>query len=297
MNNWLFDFLGSYIIPSMIVAFFVAILLRMIIYYIVHSESLFVDVFSSNVKRYMNKDYKDALGLRFDKLAEYLLNRSHFEYFDLRRLFKRRRGDMAMNFLDRLFLFELGTGLLIEDTIKKTRYHHKGNAPDFDHVSRHVYSSNPYYNRIFGLAPIQLIDDLINILPGLFIVGGILGTFVGIMIGIPELKAIDVTNTNETQKALEGFLSSMAYAMGSSIVGISLSVMMNLINTSLSAHAKYVNLVDNFKDSLKFIWNEAMLQKECSEELNSRLYGADYFRERFNQNVKEFTKASSRRAA
>lgn len=296
--TWLFEFLGNYMIPTMVAAFCTAILLRLVIYYVIHSERLFVNVFSSNVKRYMNKDFKDAKGLTFHKLAEYLLNRSHFEYFELRRRYKRRRGDLAMNFLDRLFLFEIGTTVLVDDTLKQTQYHHQGNPPEFDHVSRHVYNANPYYNKIFGVAPIQLIDDLVNILPGLFIVGGILGTFIGIMTGIPELKSIDVTNTDETQKALQGFLNSMAYAMGSSVIGISLSVLMTVINTSLSCHVKFVNLVDNFKDALKFVWNESILDPANeNDEANDRFYNTDYFREQFNKNTSAFSDRRKREAA
>ena len=71
--SWLFDFLGSYMIPTMVIVFFFAITLRMITFYIVHSERLFVNVFIANVKKYMNSDFKDANGLNFHKLAEYLL--------------------------------------------------------------------------------------------------------------------------------------------------------------------------------------------------------------------------------
>lgn len=286
----LVSYLGQYIIPVMTIAFLIAVGLRVVIYYMVLSEQLFVQVFKSNVKKFMKKDFADTKGLNFHKLAEYLLNRSFFEYFDLRRRFKRRRGDSTMNFLDRLFLFEIGTQLLIEDILVQTQYHHKGNAPDFDHVSKHVYNANPYYNKLFGLVPIRLVDNLINILPGLFIIGGIMGTFMGIMQGIPELKIIDVTDTNNTKKALEGFLNGMAYAMSSSIVGIFLSVLMNIINTGLANYSKFVNLVDEFKDSLRLIWNEALNHPSIDEshKVNEVYYGGEYFRRLFNTDSRQF---------
>jgi hypothetical protein len=93
-----------------------------------------------------------------------------------------------------------------------------------------------------------------------------------------------VTNTDETQMALEGFLNSMAYAMSSSVIGISLSVLMTVVNTAFSCHVKFVNLVDDFKDGLKFIWNESILQaKEQNDKKISDSYSVDYFRDQFNK--------------
>lgn len=65
-----------------------------------------------------------------------------------------------------------------------------------------------------------------QILPGVFIGLGILGTFAGLGVG---LGSFDSTNVDEIRSSINGMVNGMSDAFGTSLVGLSLSVIWTLI--------------------------------------------------------------------
>src|SRR5262249_22896619 len=132
----------------------------------------------------------------------------------------------------------------------------KGSQPNFEIVATQAFGSNLYFNKVMGVLPVDLIDETLTILPGLLVVLGIFGTFVGIMQGLPMLKNIDVTNSASTSQVLNGFLGSMAYSVGTSVFGVFLSVILTVVNTWTAWGDLCVGLVDRYKNALVFLWME-----------------------------------------
>ena len=150
----------------------------------------------------------------------------------------------------------MGAKSLIEDTLKQTRYHDTGVTPDFKGISKYVFNSNPYFNKLWGVIPIDLTNNVFSRLPSLFIIGGIFGTFLGISSGLPALKTIDPGNVAAAQATLGNFLESMTVAMYSSVVGVFLSVCFTIMNAFMSYNSLYLSLVDRFTQSLELLWKE-----------------------------------------
>ncbi len=67
-------------------------------------------------------------------------------------------------------------------------------------------------------------------MPSIFIVGGIFGTFLGIMKALPELTAMDITNAEASKLVIDVFLIKISFAL-STILGIVLSIVMSFMNT------------------------------------------------------------------
>lgn len=242
----------------MIVVFFIGVILKILMYYLLKAEAGFSSAFETRTHRYLNREYQDSGHIRnFHELVAYLLKKTFNESYILRRKqFRKRREDSKVNTLNKMFLVETGAKSLIEDTLKQTRYHGGGKAPNFRDISRFVYRSNPYFNKLWGVIPIGLMNNIFSRLPGLFIIGGIFGTFLGISNGLPALKEIDPGDIVAAQATLADFLGSMTFAMYSSVVGIFLSVCFTILNAFTSLESLYMGSVDRFTQSLELLWKD-----------------------------------------
>ena len=130
----------------------------------------------------------------------------------------------------------------------------EGETPDFLSLSKSVLQNNPCFTRIFGIIPITGLNDLLNIIPNLFIVGGIFGTFLGVMDALPELGGMDLANSENSKLVMDAFLLKISFSMSTSIAGIVLSVVMTILNTFLSAEKVSVVSIDTLTESMGTLW-------------------------------------------
>ncbi|MCP4433647.1 MAG: hypothetical protein GY806_21925 [Gammaproteobacteria bacterium] len=160
---------------------------------------------------------------------------------------------------DRVFLIQDGIIRLIDDFLKHARYLRKEAAqqPNFIEISNNVFSANPVFNRVFGLFSMSRSNEILNILPGIFIVAGIFGTFLGIMKALPELTGMDITNAEASKAVIDSFLIKISFALSTSILGIVLSILMSFLNTLLSPESTYMEIVDSFKSATEILWNKS----------------------------------------
>jgi hypothetical protein len=189
-----------------------------------------------------------------------MLELTYFECFELRFKKEGRRADQASGLADRLFLISDGVKRTVTDTKRMVRYLRKDATPysRLMEITKSVFDSNPYFNRMVGLLPVGLMHELTNILPGLFIIGGIFGTFLNISHGLPELGNIDLTRPDEAKQIMDAFLVSVSQSMVKSIVGIFLSVVMSLVNTFFAPDQIYYNALNRFAGILDTSWNETV---------------------------------------
>jgi hypothetical protein len=243
------------VMPLMLLTFLASIVMRLLVWYTTRAELLFTQEFEKRVHRYFA-----APGVKlssFHRTVRALLEKTYFESFELRNKYKRRNLDHITSVADRLFLVQDGAVRIVQDTLKQTKYLSKdGYPPKMLDITRGVFDNNPIFNRVLGIFPGGLVNELLNIMPGLFIIGGIFGTFLGIAKGLPELGNMDLGNLDATKHIMDGFLVKIAQSMIKSIIGIGLSVAMSLINTVLSPEGVYYNLVNRFSGSLDQLWNE-----------------------------------------
>ena len=245
----------NFMMPFMVLCFAIAITARVIIYVTVKCEWKFAVEFEHRVEKFIIDDKRNEVP-NFHDITREILNRTHYEFYILKAQRRMRRFDYPVTFFERVFGIVKASERVIEDTLKQTQYLKTQNEPDFDRVAKYVFGTNPYYNRFLGIIPKTVIDDLLNVLPGLLIICGILGTFVGIVGGIPELGQMDVTNVDSTSTMLNGFLTNMSFAMTTSILGMILSLIVTVFNTALSPYGTYVDVIDIYKNSLNFLWKE-----------------------------------------
>lgn len=255
--NIIVQYATDYLMPFLLIAFILAVIARLLITVIIQRQKRFVKEFCKRVHQHIF-DHPDSRG-SFYRLFKGFLAATYFESFELRAKYKRRNQDHVMTIEDRVFLIQDGIIRLIDDFLKNARYLRKDEVqqPDFHEITNNVFNSNPVFNRVFGLFSMSRINDVLVILPGIFIVAGIFGTFLGIMKALPELTGMDITNAEASKVVIDSFLIKISFALSTSILGITLSVLMSFLNTLLSPDNTYLEIIDSFKSATEILWNKS----------------------------------------
>jgi len=210
----------DYLMPILLICFILAVIARILITIIIRRQNRFVKEYCKRVHQYIY-DNPDSKGT-FYRLFKRFLVVTYFESFELRTKYKRRNQDHVMTIEDRVFLIQDGIIRLIDDFLTHARYLRKEDVkqPNFHEITNNVFNSNPVFNRVFGLLPMSRTNDILNILPGIFIVTGIFGTFLGIMKALP-------------------------------------SVIMSFLNTLFSPDNTYLDIINSFKSATEVLWNKS----------------------------------------
>lgn len=257
------------LLSLMLLIFILAIIFKLLIYFTVRREFFFVKEFDKRLL-WLFADQKTPEIMSFYATLQKLLTKTYYEVFELRQKYHRRRPDHIMTIADRLFLIQDGAARLIQDTLRQTRYLKKTDeSPDMEDISKVVFNNNPAFTRIFGVKvlPISLFNDIISILPGLFLVLGIFGTFLGIMKALPQLGAMDISNVGGSKIVMDTFLNKIAFSMTTSIVGIIFYVFMTMANTVLSPDFVFYQTIIRYSATLKTLWQRCETNEVDGREI------------------------------
>ena len=258
-NDWL--------IPVMCTAFVCGVGLKFCLYFLKKCQLGFVKHFEKKIYMYLIEREKvipavEAKKKNFQALATELVNVAYHEHYEMKAERMRRKLDYVTTITDRLFLLLEGARRLTQDLSTQLRYHKQDeHLPDFTDITTYVTSANPAYNRLFGVFSIKSLSSFISLLPGLFVIGGIFGTFVGIMQGLPELSNMDLASPEATKKTMDMFLINISYSMNTSLVGIALCVFMNIFNTLFDGDDLEEEFDHKLKSCLILTWKESHMAR------------------------------------
>jgi hypothetical protein len=243
--------------PLMFGTFVVGVFLRVLIHHTVKRHAWFGREFEQRVSQFLSREMDhQTQNVSFYVVTKRLLEKTFYEVFERRERSRKAQPDRMMLLSDRLFLIKMGCAWLVHDIIKQVRFLRYGSQPPkLLNITKHTFSKNPAFNRIFGVIPAVGTNDLLNILPGLFVIGGIFGTFLGVMKGLPELGGMDLNDPEKTKLIMDRFLVDISLSMGASVTGIFLSVLMTLVNTAFNPERLFVDIVDRFEVQLDLLWN------------------------------------------
>lgn len=243
--------------PVMISAFVIGVTLRLLIYHTVKRHEWFGREFEQRTTKFLTNEMDQKREhVSFYLVTKRLLEKTFYEVLEKREQTRMSKPDQLMLLSDRIFLVKMGCAWLVNDILKQIRFLKYGTQPPkLLNITKNTLSKNPAFNRVFGIIPSIGLNDLLNILPGLFVIGGIFGTFLGVMKGLPELGGMDLNEPEKTKAIMDRFLVEVSLSMGASITGIFLSVLMTLVNTVFSPERLFVDIVDRFENSLDLLWN------------------------------------------
>ena len=126
--------------------------------------------------------------------------------------------------------------------------------PDFLELSNRVMAVDPYWNKIYQIIPVSTLQRVLSMLPGLYIIGGIFGTFIGITAALPMIAEIDLSNLDASAPILNQFVGNIAYSMNTSIAGIIFSVIMTLLNTLFPLETVRNDVEENMASIFENLW-------------------------------------------
>lgn len=157
-------------------------------------------------------------------------------------------------------------GLKDEATSFKSKY-----PPNFNDLTDRILEHDEKWNKLMRFFPIGPISRLIDSLPGLFVVFGIFGTFIGIAMALPEIARIDFNNMDSSGDILQSFVLSVTYAMKTSIAGILFSLIMTLLNTVAPVRGLRDKTYKKVSNCFENIWFSIHGKKSMEQELQEVL--------------------------
>lgn len=246
----------NYLPYAMAAIFVVAAAARYAIYYTVRRHEWFAKQFEHKVLKFLDTDANRKLeNASFYVLAKKIFEKTYYEAFAIRDKNSHSNSDSVMPLNDRLFLIKQGCAWMVKDILKQLRYlKWSKETPKLQHITRATLHHNPCFNKVFGIFPMGAFNDLINILPGLFVVAGILGTFLGIKGGLIQLGGMDLSDVEGTKTIMDNFLREISFAMASSVVGIAFSLLLHVYNITFSPERVFTSLVDRFESAMDLLW-------------------------------------------
>jgi hypothetical protein len=241
---------------AMALVFVCAVFLRFMTWYTVKRHEWFAREFEKRVARFMESEVPGRVkDVSFFVITKRLLERTYYESFAVRDRMKRRKNDKIMSFSDRVFLVKQGCAWLVKDVLNQLKFlKWNDENPKLLNITKSTFQHNPCFNRVFGLIPMAGLNDLVTLLPGLFVVTGILGTFVGIAGGLTELGGMNLQDVEGTKNIMDRFLFEISFAMKTSIAGIVFSLAQHIWNTIFSPERCYYSMVERFESSLDLLW-------------------------------------------
>lgn len=248
--------LAVYLLPVMLFAFFSAIVLRILVHYTVTRELWFAKEFYKRIHEYLDNKSESTQDLSFSVGMKRNLERTYYELFVVRAYMKRRNPDYVMDLTDRVFLIQEGCARLVKETMRQVKHlKYSKERPRFIELTKNIFDNNPCFKKIMGVLPVQVTHDALSILPGIFIIGGIFGTFLGIMAALPELGNMSLDDVEGAKTIMDNFLKSIAFSMSTSIIGIILSVSMTVINTLLDPEKVFMKTINKFENTMELLWD------------------------------------------
>ena len=247
---------SAILLPVMITAFFAAIVLRLLVHYTVTRELWFAKEFYKRVHKSLDDEKFKSKGQSFYVYMKRCLENTYYELFVVRAHMKRRNPDIVMDFSDRVFLIQNGSARLVKETLRQVKHlRYQKERPRFLEITKNVFDNNPNFKKIMGIIPVQATHDVLSVLPGIFTIGGIFGTFIGIMGALPTLNEMDLTNVEQANEVMGNFLDNIAFSMSTSIIGIILSVSMTFLNTLFDPEKVFMKTVNKFENTMELLWD------------------------------------------
>ena len=126
--------------------------------------------------------------------------------------------------------------------------------PNFTELTNRIMNQDKSWSKLKKVIPIDIVIRMVDILPGLFIVFGVFGTFIGISMALPEIVKLDFNDIEGSSVVLNTFVLSVTYAMKTSIAGIFFSILMTILNTAYPIKEVRHRIFKKMETSLQTLW-------------------------------------------
>ncbi|MDH5301522.1 MAG: hypothetical protein OEW58_09195 [Gammaproteobacteria bacterium] len=144
------------------------------------------------------------------------------------------------SFFERLFSIQDGVQNMIELTVNEVSDNDYTQAPEYEIIAHIALDNNPYYGTVFKIFSMESVIAVLNRVPFMIILVGIIGTFAGFYLAM------------SSGGDLKG---GAAVAIASSLVGLPVSLAIDYINTLFPDAERYQQAFNRYKMSLEILYN------------------------------------------
>jgi hypothetical protein len=270
------DFFSVYLIEFMAILMGTALVIRFMAYKASKYDQLYFSTFTRQVELHINKDkennseaVKDVdsyLANLLGEVAKKLPNRSLRRENDqqseklVKPSGKNERNGKIVSLRD----YVQGKQALIMNIQAENSVFKAKHPPLFTELTSRIMKQDKNWTHLFGVIPINGLTRLIDILPGLFIVFGVFGTFIGISMALPEIAKIDFNNLEASGEILSTFVTNVTFSMKTSIIGIFFSLILTFLNTLFPIKNVRNGIFKKVESALELMW--CTIQDETSVE-------------------------------
>jgi hypothetical protein len=161
-------------------------------------------------------------------------------------------------------------GFLSQIQSEASVFHHQ-TPPNFNELTFRLLSQDDKWNKLIGPIPLDGISRLIDVLPSMFVVLGVFGTFVGISLALPEVAKIDFSNIETSGKTLGSFVINTTFAMKTSVAGIFSSLVLTLLNALYPIKDVRARIFRQIETTLQTLWYHVQQSRSNDARIESVL--------------------------
>lgn len=267
MMGTIFSFFANYLIEFMGVLFFLASVFRWMSYRQSKRDNSYYSAFSRELELNVEKD-KDA-GIDVEKIDVYLseiMGKVGKKLPQRTNRFghkKKTDEDDTKKVLSLREYSDGKNGLLTNIQSESSVFHCK-TPPNFNEVTTRIMSQDTNWMKIGKIFPIDGVTRMIDVLPGIFVVLGVFGTFIGIAMALPEIAKLDFNDLEKAGETLTSFVTSVTFSMETSISGIFFSLLLTIWNTLSPIKEDRRRIFKKVESSLQLLWYH--IHKDAEEE-------------------------------
>lgn len=270
MITLVLNFFSNYLIESMTVMALVALSLRWIAFHHSKRDEAYFSHFTRELGATINEDKSKKM--EYDDTEDYLTSilgrvNNRLPERNLRkplenRLKKTKPGSSTEGIGLREYIGSKHG--LIANIQNESNVFMSRAQPDFSTLTERVMNDDENWSKLFGKIPIDGATRLLDIMPTLFIVLGVFGTFIGIANALPEIAKIDFNNLEQSGESLSQFVINVTFAMKTSIAGIFFSIVLTLLNTLFPIESSREGTFEKVETVLQLLWYH--LQRDHAQD-------------------------------
>lgn len=268
MIHLLLDFSNSYLIEFMGFIMCMCFAMRWITYLSSKKNHTYFSTLTREITVGIEKDKEEKvhindiesyLGTFFDRVSHKLPNRS------LR--FKKQTPTSSGKRVMSIEGYLSGRENFVNILRSESGVFHLQTPPNFSELTQRILGQDSHWSTILKKIPVDGVSRLIDIMPGLFVVFGVFGTFVGISMALPEIAQIDFNNIDASGETLARFVKNTAYAMETSLAGIVFSVLMTVMNALFPIKEMRNRIHKKVETSLQTLWYHVQLSSKAENQM------------------------------
>jgi hypothetical protein len=254
--------IGAYMIPFMGISLLIALVIRYTAYISTVRNTIYYNSFCSSVDKLLSEKFNNE---SIEKPEEWLMDLMvNVMGYLPRRIVRAKRNDNSEEVMtaERIKKFQLmedfdsysnGHRSIIHAIQHQMRSFLSPVSPDFSEITHQILKQDRLWRQSFGLS-IDRMTKVFDILPGLFVIGGIFGTFVAIAGALPRVGAIDMSHIQESAPVLKSFIEDVAVSMKCSITGIFCSMIMTVLINVFPIYSARTEVRRSLQRALEHIW-------------------------------------------